>query len=117
MYPIDGTWMFNRESEDDWRHALGSFHAIGGTTVLQFGPTLTRSNPEKLRTDAPWRSAKHQDGSHDVDQVLQEIGEDNIGTWLTLDANESLGQELLLGPHDKELRLSFPVDAMESIGG
>ena len=50
--PIDGTWMFDRHSAEDWDGALSAFKAQGGRSVLAFGAAPQRTDAQSVRDSA-----------------------------------------------------------------
>jgi hypothetical protein len=88
-YAIQGTWMYSRPA-CEWQNALEAFHRIGGTTVLQFGPSLRRFSPAD-----PGQIATCTVGSRScIEDAIDEIGASRISNWLSYEFGEHYGDAI-----------------------
>lgn len=88
-YAIQGTWMYSR-SPCEWQNALEAFHRIGGTSVLQFGPSLRRFSPA-----TPGEIATCTVGTRTcIEDAIHDIGANRIRNWLSYEFGEHYGSAI-----------------------
>lgn len=108
-YPIRGTWMYAR-SACGWQNTLQDFHRIGGTTVLNFAPHLTRhADPSTVAT-----GCTTAEGASCVQQARQEIGNTRIRNWLSYDFGEHYGSAIAC-PNGLDRKIETVVDGTPKV--